>query len=455
VIRAEDLAVMPSPEPSVRTETAPNYLLAFVFGLIAALIAMPIHRLIITGTYHNGYYTDWHEVQMLPGLLVGAAVRFGSRKHGITLGILAFVLTVFSLIGSEYLTAHYLIAQYGLENGYGTLPLLLNPIDMIGIVIDSLVSQPITIFVWLVTLIMALVITIPKQFGRQWSAAASASRISTLRGQPTTGSLASPEPVTILPTSFSIDPTVIPNEAIAMGSPVRHYSTGLPSLIPPVIGIVLGIGLVVLRFTTGMAPFLILVIFPILFAVYKMFAVITATDDQVLVFQKGLSITQKGKTVTFDWTDVVSLFEYRMIYRVNGIPVRNVHDFTLSLKDGRKIVLGRRFKKIVELGEVIHSKVTEIRLPIAIEAFKRGETLDFGAYIINREGIRGLYSDQVLTPWPQVQDVRIVNGFVQIHRHGKSPFLRNGTSTGRVANIRVFLTMIENIIASLQSRVAP
>jgi hypothetical protein len=77
----------------------------------------------------------------------------------------------------------------------------------------------------------------------------------------------------------------------------------------------------------------------------------------------------------------------------------------------------------------------------AADRLRRGETLDFSPFAINRQGLR-LDSDLPVTPWSEVSEVRLRDGSLEV--------LVNGRKVGarfiqQVPNVFVLVTLAEEL----------
>lgn len=115
---------------------------------------------------------------------------------------------------------------------------------------------------------------------------------------------------------------------------------------------------------------------------------------------------------------------YQKIVRVyqagTEVDVRDV--YTISLRDGRALVVDYHFADIADFGTAIIGTVTSVLLPACQQAFRAGQTLDFGAVAINA---RGISADGKVLPWGEVESLSwrqgilaSDRGFLQIRRAG-------------------------------------
>jgi hypothetical protein len=115
---------------------------------------------------------------------------------------------------------------------------------------------------------------------------------------------------------------------------------------------------------------------------------------------------------------------YQKIVRVYqaGVEVDVRDVYTIALRDGRALVVDYHFADIAEFGNAITGTVARNLLPAFQQAFRAGQTLDFGAVAIDQ---RGISADGKGLPWGQVESLSwrqgilaSDRGFLQIRRAG-------------------------------------
>src|SRR5207247_1900000 len=104
----------------------------------------------------------------------------------------------------------------------------------------------------------------------------------------------------------------------------------------------------------------------------------------------------KGRTDVFRWNDIESLWQIRVHHRHNGMTVIHVHKYIIEDRAGRKVMIDKTYDKIAELGGILQTKVSEAKLPAAVEALQRGETVRFGRLGISQAG---LFDGKQLISW--------------------------------------------------------
>ena len=130
---------------------------AFSLGILAVLLSALFWSFIVI---KSGWQLG--VVALLVGFLVGKAVSLGSAKSGQKqFQIISVVLTFIGMFVSEYIISWYFLYQYYLENGYGSLHFFLGASEIVGTVIQSIISEPITLLFWAIAIWTAY--TIPSR----------------------------------------------------------------------------------------------------------------------------------------------------------------------------------------------------------------------------------------------------------------------------------------------------
>jgi hypothetical protein len=132
---------------------ASNILGGFVGGLIAAGLATAVWYGVVAATqYQVGL------VAIAVGFIVGYGVVLGANRRGsVLLVAISVILTVLALVISEYLIVAHFVGQELAAEGV-TIELLQPPDFVIGVVIDSVRADPLTLAFWAIALFQAFAI---------------------------------------------------------------------------------------------------------------------------------------------------------------------------------------------------------------------------------------------------------------------------------------------------------
>ncbi|MFJ3505649.1 DUF6585 family protein [Streptomyces sp. NPDC090135] len=170
------------------------------------------------------------------------------------------------------------------------------------------------------------------------------------------------------------------------------------------------------------------------------------------LYEHGLTAVVKGQihAVRYDSTSVLQ----RSI-RHTGATGYTEHWYTLTDIDERKVVLRGRsdgvvkkgqFAKPQEWGRAVQQGVTREQFPKALAAIDSGESLSFGKLWISREAV-GSARDSA--EWTQVEEVRVIEGYVKVKMAGKWRSLGATAVTTPVVsempNFFVFLALVDHL----------
>jgi hypothetical protein len=164
----------------------------------------------------------------------------------------------------------------------------------------------------------------------------------------------------------------------------------------------------------------------------------------VYVYERGFVYKKGSKAAQpFRWDQVEAAW-YSVTRRYyNGVYTGTTHYYRVRRSDGYEIVLNDRFTKVGELGELVHNRVTAVKLPQVIAAYNTGQTITFGPLSLNTQGIWN--SNGKLLPWPEIKDVSIQQGYVAVSKAGK--WLRWSSQPVRtIPNVFLFIALVRSIL---------
>jgi len=123
-------------------------LYSIILGILGAAIGTVLWFIFVV-------FTGWQFgiIAILVGIIVGYAVLLGSGNNGgQKFQWISVALTFVGMFVSEYILNWYFAREYLLEEGYTGVSMFL-PLDVIvGIVIDSLKNEPLTLLFWAIAL---------------------------------------------------------------------------------------------------------------------------------------------------------------------------------------------------------------------------------------------------------------------------------------------------------------
>jgi WD40 repeat protein len=160
-------------------------------------------------------------------------------------------------------------------------------------------------------------------------------------------------------------------------------------------------------------------------------------------YRWGQLLERPGRVVAFPWDEVDGITQQATIIQDLDGP-RIQHRYTIRRRDGEQLSVRGGFSfpelSLVQLGDVVQREVARRRLPQAVTQYQRGETVDFGALSVNREGLG--FAGR-LAPWHEVECLTIEEGKVKI---GSKEGLGTVTvaEVGRVENLFVLLGLVRD-----------
>jgi len=196
-------------------------------------------------------------------------------------------------------------------------------------------------------------------------------------------------------------------------------------------GVLLGAGLVCLGLTV--------------LCIYNM---VQIAGRQIFLFQQGLIIEHKGQIQLLPWSQIAEVWQDITRHYRNGIYTGTTYRYTLRRGDGYQIKLNNNTAGISELGTAVTQGITRELVPRAMYSIRAGQTLTFGQFNINTQGIG--YGRELI-PWQQVEDVKVNRGYVSVKKAGKF-FNWGSTTVSRIPNFFVFLAISDEMIRQASRR---
>ncbi|MFC9897476.1 DUF6585 family protein [Nocardia sp. NPDC127579] len=189
----------------------------------------------------------------------------------------------------------------------------------------------------------------------------------------------------------------------------------------------------------------------VLFAAYAYFGP-DEVAEQVYVFEHGMIHREsKGQLTVLRWSEIRLLANVTRHYSQGGYYTRSSHNYTLLRADGGKTFFTHLLfpdGELAVLGELIEQRVTEVRVPKAIEAVSAGQRLDFGDLIIDASGISSKHGT---LPWPEVESVEPKEGKIVIKKSGN--WLRwSKTPVSEIPDVSVLLLLSAALRATAGGR---
>jgi hypothetical protein len=163
---------------------------------------------------------------------------------------------------------------------------------------------------------------------------------------------------------------------------------------------------------------------------------------RLCVCADGFLFIKGGQATPCRWDQIAFVRQRVVRHYTNGVYTGTTFTYTVQRADGVKIVFNQMFRDARQLGERIQREVTNRLTPQALAAVRAGQTLPFGRFSLNWQG---LTTPKEAIPWSDIQQVTARSGLITIQRHNQ----RRGKSYGRVdsiPNLFVFLAVSEALV---------
>jgi hypothetical protein len=381
-----------------------NYLLVLLVAFLAALVTIPLHRYMVESSYEGGFYRDRPWTAMAPPIVIAivTAIAANKRIDRLTAGTIVLLACSFNLLVGEYLVGHFLISQYLIDEGLEALPLLLPP--------------DITLEVY-----QSYFATDPRQFlapvfGPLFAGYIVYRGVGVVRQKGRTGGF----------------------------GPMRRYSSaktrasGLAALF--LAGIVSCVLIMSISYQmdygiawVGCSALLLVA------ALIWLGMTLRHFNDQVVVYPDRITITQGASTHEFLWDDVVRVWR---VGTNSDLPLIGSLTYILEDRNGQQARINHQYiENISELSSIITHQTTQRLLPLAVEALKNGEAVDFGAVKLNRDGV---VSAEKQVPWAEIKTLDIAGDMLQM----KSQFglVNMEVPLDTTSNLNVLFTIVSRMI---------
>ena len=158
------------------------------------------------------------------------------------------------------------------------------------------------------------------------------------------------------------------------------------------------------------------------------------TPDTVVLYRDGFAF-QKGKDLlTWRWDEITII---QSDLSREGSHGSTVHQYTLTQRNGDKLILDDRIKNVGGAAEVIKRQVSAKLLPSLAQAYSTGQSITFGPVTIHKQN--GFQLDRKLYAWDAIQNIQVENGRLKLTlRDGKKHEVR----TSVVPNIELLAQLI-------------
>jgi hypothetical protein len=252
-------------------------------------------------------------------------------------------------------------------------------------------------------------------------------------------------------------PDDVPDAVRDLGEPVAAFEAGAIQLalfaVGGVLAILLGAGLVVLVVTLmthprpakngrggpGIVRGIGLGLVLLAAGVSALVRARRTRGLRVFVFPDGLARVQGRAAEVLRWDDV------NRVRRVPGVrkgefSVRSPYQVVLVRRDGREFEFNESLVGVKDLRALAEDHTLPHMLPPAVDAYRAGEAVGFGAVGLSREGI---HHGKRTLPWDAFEGAEATRGRLTVRATGaRRPFCR--VAIAEVPNPHVFLALAES-----------
>ena len=158
---------------------------------------------------------------------------------------------------------------------------------------------------------------------------------------------------------------------------------------------------------------------------------------RVFACRDGLARVHGTTAELIRWDEVNSV--RRDLSRKEGVTVRTPYRVILVRRDGKQFEFSEALSDVKRLRELAEECTLPFMLPAALEAYRAGETVGFGAVSVSPDGI---HSAKDTLPWEDFADADAKQGQLLVRAAGrKRPFFK--LDIAKVSNPHVFLALAE------------
>jgi hypothetical protein len=143
-------------------------------------------------------------------------------------------------------------------------------------------------------------------------------------------------------------------------------------------------------------------------AILSLLGTLMRGKHKAYLYTSGLIYGSGTNWIAIRW-DQIQQIQRRRSNAATSSSRKGSHTYTYRLQyaDGKTIDLNSYLIGITDLGEAIEKGVAVHLLPRALQLYKSGESVSFGAYAVNQEGITFTVTKKTL-PWEDVKSIGYV-----------------------------------------------
>ncbi len=161
------------------------------------------------------------------------------------------------------------------------------------------------------------------------------------------------------------------------------------------------------------------------------------------VYERGFALRDRKGFQVWHWTDIQSIQTQVTRHYYNGIYTGTTHVYTLLNNQNVKLKINDVFQKVEELAEAIEQNIYVRLHNAAIDAYNGGGRLTFGPIGVDKAGLHIGKKDFA---WNNIKQVSLGRGFLQVSPQGGGLFKSASIQASAIPNLRVLLSIIDQVV---------
>ena len=136
----------------------------------------------------------------------------------------------------------------------------------------------------------------------------------------------------------------------------------------------------------------------------------------IYLYKEGFILAERSKNEIVRWEQVSAFWQSITRPYINGISAKTRYFYRIQTRENRKYTFGDNVSDIAEMGQKLTREITRTLLPGVIAAYESGETVSFGKFRINKQGIS---ERQKTLPWNRVERIEVETGRILLKKRGQ------------------------------------
>lgn len=253
-----------------------------------------------------------------------------------------------------------------------------------------------------------------------------------------------------------------------LGSVLDHYSASVGEISKSIglglTGLIMGTGMAGIVFVlflvngingTAVGAGLFLGVLGLIFLAGGFITSYEAVRDigqEVYLFQHGFLLVRWGQVSVYPWAQIRTIRQHiTRHYKRTTFGEKytgTTCEYTIKRTDGKKLELNNHMRDIEKLGEAVARGFSAFSFPLALASLKAGDTLTFGGWNINLQGIKNAKES---LSWQDIQGYQVVEGRIHILRTKGAGYWDN-RAVRHIDNIFIFTALVDAVLQRSHSR---